>query len=93
MRVYRLDALHDLKTSPEYFEAVWRGEKRFEIRKDDRNFQVGDTLYLREYDPWAEQYTGRTRRMRVTYLYRGEWVAPGYCVMSIKKLPDIGDHL
>ena len=33
--------IQDLKTDPEVFEAVWNGEKTFEIRFDDRNFMVG----------------------------------------------------
>jgi len=41
--------LHVLKTVQPYFEALWSGEKRFEVRKNDRGFQVGDSLCLREY--------------------------------------------
>ncbi len=37
---------HDLKTLPVYFDAVERGEKTFEIRRDDRGFQKGDTVRL-----------------------------------------------
>ena len=32
---------HVLKTLPEYFEAGFRGEKMFELRRDDRDFKVG----------------------------------------------------
>ena len=42
---------HDLKTLPVYFDAVLRGDKTFEVRKNDRDFQTGDTLVLKEWDP------------------------------------------
>lgn len=42
---------HQLKTLPVYFDAVKRGDKTFEICKNDRDFQTGDMLVLREYDP------------------------------------------
>jgi len=40
-----------LKTWPKYFEAVERGTKTFEIRRNDRPFTVGTKLVLHEYDP------------------------------------------
>lgn len=42
---------HKLKTLQPWFEEVWDREKRFEIRLNDRDFQVGDRLLLRLYDP------------------------------------------
>lgn len=37
---------HELKTLPQYWDAVQRGEKTFEVRRDDRGFQKGDVLEL-----------------------------------------------
>ena len=34
----------------------------------DRDYQVGDTLLLREYDPLSQSYTGRKCRVCVTYI-------------------------
>jgi len=63
--------IHELKCWPEGFQAVVDGRKPFEVRKDDRGFEVGDTLHLREYDPDVGTYTGRETDVRVTYIYRG----------------------
>lgn len=43
--------IHELKTWPEFFDAVARGDKTFEVRKDDRGFQVGDELVLERWRP------------------------------------------
>jgi hypothetical protein len=79
---------HDLKTWPRPFQAVLDGGKAFEFRKDDRGFAVGDTLWLREYDPAIEQYTGRETRIIVTYILHGgiHGLPKGYVVMSTKPL-------
>lgn len=61
-------AEHELKCWPEYYDAVERGDKPFEIRKWDRPYQVGDTLLLRRYDPRVQDYTGQQMRKKITYL-------------------------
>lgn len=42
---------HELKIWPQYFCRVEDGSKTFEVRKNDRGFQLGDTVILKEYDP------------------------------------------
>ncbi len=79
---------HDLKTWREPFEAVWTGRKRYEIRRNDRNYQVGDLLRLREWDQRAEEYTGRIVTVEVRYMTDGgTWDIPtGVCVMSFEEV-------
>jgi len=36
--------LHTLKIKPEFIEDKLSGMKQFEIRKNDRNFEVGDII-------------------------------------------------
>lgn len=59
---------HDLKIWPQYFEEVLIGNKKFELRSNDRGYKVGDILMLREWIPEDEKYTGRWCRAVVTYI-------------------------
>ena len=56
---------HELKTWPGFFAGIVTGEKTAEVRRNDRNFAVGDTLVLREYNAETGEYTGRVERRRV----------------------------
>lgn len=81
-------AEHELKSWPKYFDAIMDGTKRFELRKCDRLFLVGDMLRLRRWDPDTECYTGEEIRARVTHLStRSSAIGgldPEFCVMSIE---------
>jgi hypothetical protein len=86
---------HRLKTWPTYFEAIRRGDKRFEIRRNDRDYGVGDSLVLREWDPAlrheglieADGYTPRTLRCEITYVMHGGrlGIDPQFCVLGISE--------
>ena len=43
--------IHELKTWPNMFEALSSGDKKCEVRKNDRGFSVGDVLKLMEFRP------------------------------------------
>ncbi len=75
--------VHELKILPEYFNRVKTGTKRFELRKNDRDFHAGDMLCLREWD--GNDYTGDCVDVIVTFiLFEYEGLVPGWCVMSIE---------
>ncbi len=78
--------LHDLKCVQPFFNEIEEGRKPFEIRFNDRNYRVGDTLRLHEFDREAQTFSGRTVVLDVTYLTDYEQ-RPGYVVMAVK-LPD-----
>lgn len=44
---------HELKTWPEFFRATLDGTKKFELRRNDRDYRVGDQLLLKEWNPQA----------------------------------------
>lgn len=63
--------IHALKIWPQYFERIYQGEKKFEVRVNDRDYQVGDILDLNEYDPTTKSFTGRSLPRRVGYILHG----------------------
>ena len=80
---------HALKTWPIYFEAMWVGDKMFELRRQDREFREQDRLLLQEYDPVKKAYTGRELLVRVTCLVDSvpEWgLMEDFCIMGVMPL-------
>lgn len=78
---------HAVRVEPPYFDALLDGSKPFEVRRNDRAYQRGDFLRLREWHParagydecwkcrnaaWDGHYTGREVRRWVTYVYAGD---------------------
>ena|SRR5437868_2348434 len=61
---------HDLKILPEYFAEVFKDKKTAEIRFDDRDFRIGDTMVLREWKPRKKEYTGRKIIVKITGITR-----------------------
>ena len=61
---------HNLKLFTKYFQPVVDGKKRSEVRLNDRNYQIGDTITLHEGQQELEgfQYTGRTVSARISYI-------------------------
>ena len=84
---------HTLKTDPDVFDAVASGEKTFEIRWNDRGYQVGDVLFLRKTRYTGAQmieglpleYIGDPIRATVTYVLQGPvyGLAHGWVIMGI----------
>lgn len=79
---------HELKTWPEYFEKIWSGHKTFEVRKNDRHFQEGEYVLLREWSV-TEGYSGREVLTTITYVFRGggslNGLLPGFVVFSFEE--------
>jgi hypothetical protein len=93
---------HELKSWPEFFQPVMRGEKTAELRLNDRNYQVGDILLLQEWEPeiWGGEgkYTGRQCERVITHVLDGVGsvgaIAPlkgldrKYVILSIRNIFD-----
>jgi hypothetical protein len=73
----------ELKINPKFFVPVATERKQFEIRKNDRDYMIGDTLMLREYS--NKEYTGRMVAAVVTYI-TDYAQRDGYVVLGIIKV-------
>ena len=75
---------HIVKIYPNWFEEVCCRKKDFEIRKKDRDYKVGDLLFMREWS--KDRYTGREVIRAIKYIYDGDGLfglEKGYCVLGL----------
>lgn len=77
---------HELKILPQWFADVKSGKKNFEIRRNDRDFKVGDLLCLKEYE--KGRYTGNEVIREIEYIYKGDGtygLSADFCILGMKK--------
>jgi len=92
---------HDLKTDNPVFEQSWLNLKPFEIRFDDREFNVGDELVLHETRYTGAdmicgkplEYTGRRIRQEILSILRDDQygLKKGWCILGVKELHRVDD--
>lgn len=77
---------NNIKIQSEYFEAVLKGDKRAEWRKNDRDYKVGDIYTLNEIGK-DKKLTGRSVQIRITHVvYGGKFDMPAdYCMFSFER--------
>lgn len=76
------DRRHKLKLAKMFFEDVRLGRKSFELRKNDRDYQIGDILELREMD--NGEPTGRVIEKEITYILEGfAGLKEDYCILAL----------
>lgn len=74
--------IHDLKILPEHFAPVVRNYKRAEVRFNDRGFEVGDILCLKEWSECAG-YTGQSVLRKITHIADLSAWREGWVLLSI----------
>ena len=91
--------IHKLKLNAAYYDDSASGIKTFEIRKNDRNYQVGDVLELREW-VWSAleekgAYTGEVHWKIITYILDDEeYLHDGYVCLALSPIaePQEAEH-
>lgn len=83
--------IHELKTDKRVFSDSVYGFKTFEIRRNDRDFQMGDILILRETEHSGAEmakgmplrYTGMQITRKVEYILSGYGLDKEWVVMAV----------
>jgi hypothetical protein len=78
--------IHGLKLDARYFEEAADCTKTFEIRKNDRDFHIGDVLELREWIQGidAGRYTGEVCYKIITYILDDPaYLRDGYVCLGV----------
>jgi len=76
---------HELKLAKTYFELAEKGIKNFELRFDDRDFLMGDTLIVKEFV--KKKLTGKSITRRITYILRSfKGLQSGYVILQLEEL-------
>lgn len=82
---------HYLKIKEEFFIDILNGRKTFELRKNDRNYQVGDLVHFINLDgmDFIGLYKHFDNLYVIDYVLKDvpEYgLSKGYCIFSIKEL-------
>ena len=77
--------IHELKTVQPFFNDVWNDLKDFEVRRNDRDYKIGDFLKLKEYDRESESYGKRAITKKVKYILSDpQYVKEGYVILGME---------
>ena len=76
---------HKLKTVQPFFDEVSKRNKTFELRRNDRDFKVGDEIYLQEYDMMHNSFSGKEVRIEITYILTDRaGLDDDFCIFSFR---------
>ena len=82
--------IHRIKIRESFADAVYRGDKSFEVRKNDRGYQAGDYVrFTVLYDSDGLDMISHPLHERIyviTYVLSGRGIEDGYVVFGIKEI-------
>jgi hypothetical protein len=70
---------HVIKIKKEHLKSVINGSKKAELRYDDRNYQVGQIVLMKEWMPTKKRFTGKGTHVRITHIIQcGHFIESAY---------------
>ncbi len=88
---------HHVRSWPKFFEPISLGQRAHELRRNDRNYEVGDIVHLHEYLPFEARYTKRMQSVRIQSVTSAEapcavsdeGLHPDFIIFSIQVLSPV----
>lgn len=75
----------DVKCVQPYFDEIMKGNKKFEIRWNDRNYQLNDVVILKEYNKVSKIFSGRYIKVKIMYILDNfAGMKKGFIIFSFK---------
>jgi Domain of unknown function (DUF3850) len=78
---------HKVRSWKHLFAPMLAGVKTHDLRKNDRDYKVGDEMLMQEYEPATGLYTGREQLVQITYI-TGNGKHQNPCAVSSAVLQD-----
>lgn len=81
--------LHYIKIREQYADAVADGRKNFEVRLNDRGYNVGDEVaftVVNEFDMTDLYHPLNEKKYKITYVHSGLGMENGYVVFGIAEM-------
>ncbi len=82
--------IHRIKLQTKYCDAVFEGQKKFEVRYNNRDYRVGDRI---EFVPVGEtgkviDHPVRMLVYEIVYIHSGLGLQEGYVVLGLRQAPE-----
>lgn len=78
---------HQLKIEEQYLENLISGKKKSEVRRNDRDYQIGDVL---DFTAHARNYFDGFRfkrcEFKIMHIHSGLGMQQGYVVLSVEQI-------
>lgn len=81
--------IHNIKIYKHFADDILYRQKTFEIRFNDRNYQLGDYLIFQCIDESTKEpirHTINFQRYRIIYVLSGHGLADGYLALGIERV-------
>lgn len=76
---------HRLKIYDEHLLDLISGQKKCEVRFNDRDYKVGDIITFQR--PWSQRnMRGVLYRFKITHIHQGLGLLDGYVMLSVSQL-------